>query len=183
MPYHMCCGPHADWTSLRSRALLCPSPGAVRARFGTGARHFARPRKPESDDDKDAFNPKRKARICINCPPPDQSGTAARAPSNTWRSVADRDDATHRLADHTLRAALTGVRKTGVILTRRREGGDTIYAIGPAGPTLAPDGGVGQSADAVEAVPGIEADALAAPPVAAPELPDAAISEPGKGAA
>ena len=84
---------------------------------------------------------------------------------------------------HTLRAALTGVRKTGVILTRRREGGDTIYAIGPAGPTLAPDGGVGQSADAVEAVPGIEADALAAPPVAAPELPDAAISEPGKGAA
>lgn len=84
---------------------------------------------------------------------------------------------------HTLRAALTGVRKTGVILTRRREGGDTIYAIGPAGPTLAPDGGVGQSADAVEAVPGIEADALAAPPVAAPELPDAAITELGAGVA
>ena len=84
---------------------------------------------------------------------------------------------------HTLRAALTGVRKTGVILTRRREGGDTIYAIGPAGPLPAPDGGVGQSADAVEAVPGIEADALAAPPVAARGLPDAAISEPGKGAA
>ena len=84
---------------------------------------------------------------------------------------------------HTLRAALTGLRKTGVILSRRREGGDTIYAIGPAGPATASDGGVGQGADAVEAVPGIEANALAAPPVAARGLPDTAISELGKGAA
>jgi hypothetical protein len=30
---------------------------------------------------------------------------------------------------HTLRAALTGLRKAGLILTRRREGTDTIYAI------------------------------------------------------
>ena len=30
---------------------------------------------------------------------------------------------------HTLRAALSGLRKTGVTLTRRREGDDTIYAI------------------------------------------------------
>lgn len=29
---------------------------------------------------------------------------------------------------HTLRAALSGLRKTGLILTRRREGGGTFYA-------------------------------------------------------
>lgn len=33
---------------------------------------------------------------------------------------------------HTVRAALTGLRKAGLHLTRRREGDDTIYAIGPA---------------------------------------------------
>ena len=33
---------------------------------------------------------------------------------------------------HTLRAALSGLRKAGLTLTRRREGEDTIYAIGPA---------------------------------------------------
>ena len=84
---------------------------------------------------------------------------------------------------HTLRAALTGLRKTGVILTRCREGGDTIYAIDPAGPASAPGGGAGQGAQAAKANLGIEADALAAPPVAAPELPDAAITELGEGAA
>jgi Protein of unknown function (DUF3489) len=35
---------------------------------------------------------------------------------------------------HTLRAALSGLRKDGLTLTRRREGEDTIYAIEPAGP-------------------------------------------------
>jgi Protein of unknown function (DUF3489)/PaaX-like protein len=34
---------------------------------------------------------------------------------------------------HTLRAALSGLRKEGLILTRRREGEDTFYAIEPAG--------------------------------------------------
>lgn len=34
---------------------------------------------------------------------------------------------------HTVRAALTGLRKAGLHLTRRREGEDTIYAIGVAG--------------------------------------------------
>ena len=83
---------------------------------------------------------------------------------------------------HTLRAALTGLRKTGVILSRRREGGDTIYAIDPAGPAPASDGGVAQGADAAEADPGIEPNAPAVP-VAAHGLPDAAITKLGKGAA
>ena len=82
-----------------------------------------------------------------------------------------------------MRAALTGVRKTGVILTRRREGGDTIYAIDTAGPTPASGGGAGQGAEVAKANLGIKADALAAPPVAAPELSDAAITELGAGAA
>lgn len=34
---------------------------------------------------------------------------------------------------HTVRAALTGLRKAGLHLTRRREGEDTIYAIDAAG--------------------------------------------------
>jgi hypothetical protein len=34
---------------------------------------------------------------------------------------------------HTLRAALSGLRKDGLTLTRRREGEDTIYAIAPGG--------------------------------------------------
>lgn len=72
--------------------------------------------------------------------------------------------------EHTLRSALTGLRKTGVILSRRREGGDTIYAIGPAGSLPAPDGGGRQGALADETTPGIEANAPA-------------ISELGKGAA
>ena len=71
---------------------------------------------------------------------------------------------------HTLRAALTGLRKTGVILSRRREDGDTIYAIDLTGPLLAPDGGGRQGTVAEEAMPGIEANAPA-------------ITEPGKGAA
>ncbi len=33
---------------------------------------------------------------------------------------------------HTLRAALSGLRKEGLTLTRRREGDDTIYAVVPA---------------------------------------------------
>lgn len=38
---------------------------------------------------------------------------------------------------HTLRAALSGLRKKGLDLTRRREGEDTIYAIAPGGPEAA----------------------------------------------
>lgn len=34
---------------------------------------------------------------------------------------------------HTLRAALTGLRKAGLTITRRREGTDTLYAIDAAG--------------------------------------------------
>lgn len=34
---------------------------------------------------------------------------------------------------HTLRAAMSGLRKEGLTLTRRREGEDTIYAIDPSG--------------------------------------------------
>ena len=84
---------------------------------------------------------------------------------------------------HTLRAALTGLRKTGVILSRRREGGDTLYAIDPAGSAHTSDGGVSQGAEAAEADPGIEPNGLVAPPVTARGLPDAAIPEPGQGAA
>ena len=89
---------HFHWTSLHIRALLWPSPGASRARSGTGVRHSARPRRPESDDDKDTAPTNRKAKICSNCSPPDQSSPAARSPCKTRRGVADRDDATHRLA-------------------------------------------------------------------------------------
>lgn len=82
---------------------------------------------------------------------------------------------------HTLRAALTGLRKTGVIVTRRREGGETIYAIDPAGPAPRDDGGVGQGAETDDAGPGMTAPPI--PPGTARGLPDDAISEPGKGAA
>ncbi len=84
---------------------------------------------------------------------------------------------------HTLRAALTGLRKTGVILSRRREGGDTIYAVDLSGPATASDGGVAQGVKAAKSKPGIEVNAPALAPVAARGLPDAAISELGKGAA
>lgn len=84
---------------------------------------------------------------------------------------------------HTLSAALTGLRKTGIVVMRNRDGGDTIYAIDPAAPALTTDGGVrqgGETGDAdlasTEAVP-------AAPPVAAGGLPDAAIPDSDKGAA
>ena len=84
---------------------------------------------------------------------------------------------------HTLRAALTGLRKTGVILSRHRDGGDTMYAIDPAAPALDSDGGVGQGAQATEADPAIKEKAKAVSPVAARGLPDAANYEPGHGAA
>jgi hypothetical protein len=38
---------------------------------------------------------------------------------------------------HTLRAALSGLRKAGAAVTRRRDGEDTIYAIEPAEPATA----------------------------------------------
>ena len=84
---------------------------------------------------------------------------------------------------NTLRAALTGLRRTGVILSRRREGGDTIYAVDLSGPAPASDGWFVQRANAAKSKPGIEANAPALAPVAERGLPDAAISELGKGAA
>ncbi len=84
---------------------------------------------------------------------------------------------------HTLRAALSGLCKTGVILSGRREGGETIYAIEPAGPARATDGEVGQDADAIRDDSGIAAQAPAVPPVTAQGLSDADITESGKGAA
>lgn len=84
---------------------------------------------------------------------------------------------------HTLRAALTGLRKTGLSIIRNSEGGETIYSISSANPVLAPDGGIGKGAEAAVASPGIDANVTVVPPVAACGLPDAAISEPGKGVA
>ena len=66
---------------------------------------------------------------------------------------------------HTLRAALTGLRKTGVILTRSREGGETIYAIDPDAPAHASHHGVQQGVEAADASPGINANVLAVPPI------------------
>jgi hypothetical protein len=54
---------------------------------------------------------------------------------------------------HTVRAALTGLRKAGLILTRHREGDQTIYAIDTAGSAGGPDGG------AAEAAPDVPPDA------------------------
>ena len=73
---------------------------------------------------------------------------------------------------HTLRAALTGLRKTGLTLSRRRDGSDTVYAI-EGGRTL--DGpAVGASNDASAAAVRTRAlDSKAA----------FAITEPGQGAA
>lgn len=50
---------------------------------------------------------------------------------------------------HTLRAALSGLRKSGMTLTRRRDGEDTIYASVAEGPavTNAPDDGAGKNCD------------------------------------
>lgn len=51
---------------------------------------------------------------------------------------------------HTLRAALSGLRKEGLTLTRRREGEDTIYAIASGGvaPNTATADGTGAMGDA-----------------------------------
>jgi Protein of unknown function (DUF3489) len=58
---------------------------------------------------------------------------------------------------HTLRAYLSGLRKEGLTLTRRREGDDTIYAIEPGGteasgaedstPGLLPEAATGSTVD------------------------------------
>ena len=64
---------------------------------------------------------------------------------------------------HTLRAALTGLRKTGLSITRNSEGGETIYAINSTGPAHAPYDGIRKAAEAAEASPGIDANVLAVP--------------------
>lgn len=73
---------------------------------------------------------------------------------------------------HTLRAALSGLRKEGLTLTRRREGEDTIYAIAPVGvaPNTATADGTGAMGDAAADHPASPApanDALGNTPVAA----------------
>ncbi len=50
---------------------------------------------------------------------------------------------------HTVRAALSGLRKAGVTITRRTEGEDTIYEIARVGPA-ASDGGEGPTPDAAD---------------------------------
>lgn len=50
---------------------------------------------------------------------------------------------------HTLRAALSGLRKTGLTITRRCEGTDTIYAIEATGADATPPQNLDVSADAV----------------------------------
>lgn len=67
---------------------------------------------------------------------------------------------------HTLRAALTGLRKTGLSITRNSEGGETIYAINSTGPAHTPYDGIrkaAEAAEAAEASPGIDANVLAVP--------------------
>ena len=56
---------------------------------------------------------------------------------------------------HTLRAALSGLRKTGLTITRRREGTDTVYAIKATGADAVVPLDLGVSAD--EAPPAIPA--------------------------
>lgn len=64
---------------------------------------------------------------------------------------------------HTLRAVVTGLRKTGLSITRHSEGAETIYSISSADPVLARDDGVQQGAEAAAASPSIEANVPAAP--------------------
>ena len=73
---------------------------------------------------------------------------------------------------HTLRAALTGLRKSGLAITRRREGSDTIYAIDK-----------GTVADGPNVDPGIDASAPAVPSPAPGDEAASLISAPGQGAA
>jgi hypothetical protein len=73
-------------------------------------------------------------------------------------SLADLMAATGWQA-HTVRAALTGLRKAGLILSRRREGDQTIYAIDTAGSAGA--NGAEAAPKAAPTVPTAASDALA----------------------
>lgn len=86
-------------------------------------------------------------------------------------SLAELIEATGWQA-HTLRAALTGLRKSGLTITRRREGSDTIYAIDSS-----------TAADRPAVDPGIDAGAPAVPSPAPGDEAASLISEPGQGAA
>ena len=83
----------------------------------------------QSNDGKSTFTTDRKANRCDDWPPPGQSSAAARAPHKPGGVSLTDDDAGDWLQANSLRAALNGLRKTSVILTRRREGGNTIYEI------------------------------------------------------
>jgi hypothetical protein len=54
---------------------------------------------------------------------------------------------------HTLRAAMSGLRKEGLTLTRRREGENTIYAIDPVGTAAAKTAGEGADEDDLSKTP------------------------------
>jgi hypothetical protein len=69
---------------------------------------------------------------------------------------------------HTLRAYLSGLRKEGLTVTRRREGEDTIYAIDPVGTASAKTAGEGADED----------DASKTPRDAIPEGVDAGAADP-----
>ena len=73
---------------------------------------------------------------------------------------------------HTLRAALTGLRKSGLAITRRREGSDTVYAFDSS-----------TAADLPAVDPGIDASAPAVPSPAPGDEAASLITEPGQGAA
>ena len=68
---------------------------------------------------------------------------------------------------HTLRASLSGLRKAGLILTRRRNGDETIYAVDAGGPvaTGAADDGEGHGTNPATVPPdaGDESSHPAAP--------------------
>jgi Protein of unknown function (DUF3489) len=122
--------------------LLFPTLGAVRARLGTRARHPARPVDPEliMTKAKTRNRPAAEAsepETAVVAPPPKASRQTkaallrARLSEPGGVSLAALMEVTGWQA-HTLRAALSGLRKGGLTLIRRREGDDTIYAIGSA---------------------------------------------------
>lgn len=74
---------------------------------------------------------------------------------------------------HTLRAYLSGLRKEGLTLTRRREGEDTIYAIEPGGSRAS-----GTAEDITSSVP---ADAAAGTQVSTPSGEVTAVQGSGDG--
>jgi hypothetical protein len=79
---------------------------------------------------------------------------------------------------HTLRAALSGLRKGGLTLTRRSEGDDTIYAIAPCGAPAAAEVAPGAAAaDSTTAMGDTAGDHRASPAPATGAAGDAHVAE------